>query len=39
MNVIAQTNSGRIEGLSQDVLYEEERLAWVSVPDIITGIV
>ncbi len=38
MSVIAQTNSGRIEGLSRDVLYEEERLAWESVPDIITGI-
>lgn len=38
MSVIAHTNSGRIEGLSRDGLYEEERLAWESVPDTITGI-
>ena len=38
MSVITQTNSGRIEGLSLDGLYEEKRLTWESVADTITGI-
>lgn len=32
MSVFTQTNSGWIEGLSQDVLFEEERLARETVP-------